>query len=541
MDFIFINGKIYTMNFDSFEEELAHLPEAVLVRDGRIQAVGALSDVREVAGPDVVMKDLGGRCLMPGFIDGHSHISLNGEMATWADLANCSSHAEIVEELRRFATEKKIDKNGVIVGFGYDHNFLAEKSHPEKTVLDLVSSEIPVFIMHVTGHFGCVNSAALEKVGFDEHTPDPKGGVIVRYPGSMEPTGYLEEMAMEEARRILIFSMEKDEDAIMEAMQETYIKNGITTVQDGETRAQDMHLLEKMNEANALKVDVISYPTMMDGGVKLLHEKEEYTHGYKGRLRIAGYKLVLDGSPQGRTAWMSKPYLNGEEGYCGFPWVSDEDVRKLLRTALKERRQVLAHCNGDAASEQFLSAYETVSRELGIEEDLRPVMIHCQTVRNDQLDRMARLNMIASIFVGHVWYWSDIHLVNFGPERGHHISPCADALKRGVKINFHQDTPITSPNMLHSVWCAVNRISRGGQIVGAEQKISAYSAFKAITIDAAYEYFEEKEKGSIEVGKRADLVILDRSPFEVDPTRIRDIKVWETIKDGVVIYKKEEL
>jgi predicted amidohydrolase YtcJ len=165
-------------------------------------------------------------------------------------------------------------------------------------------------------------------------------------------------------------------------------------------------------------------------------------------------------------------------------------------------------------------------------------MIHCQTVRNDQLDRMAKINMIPSIFVGHVYYWGDIHMRNFGPERGHHISPVKDALDRGMVVNFHQDTPITKPNMLHSVWAAVNRQSRMGATIGADQKVGVYDALKAVTINAAYAYFEEASKGSIKEGKRADLVILDKDPTAVDPMAIRDIQVLETIKDGKTIYKR---
>ena len=208
--------------------------------------------------------------------------------------------------------------------------------------------------------------------------------------------------------------------------------------------------------------------------------------------------------------------------------------------AVEEEQQLLVHCNGDAASEQFLRLYEKISNETGNIRELRPVMIHCQTVRNDQLDRMAKLGMIASIFVGHVWYWGDIHRKNFGAVRGDHISPVKDALDRGVVVNFHQDTPVTKPNMMHSVWCAVNRLSRGGAVIGNEQKISVYEALKAVTIQAAYEYFEEASKGSIEVGKRADLVILDQSPLETDPMLIRDIQVMATIKDGKVIYQNDQ-
>ena len=151
---------------------------------------------------------------------------------------------------------------------------------------------------------------------------------------------------------------------------------------------------------------------------------------------------------------------------------------------------------------------------------------------------MAKLKMLPSIFIGHVYYWGDIHMKNFGPQRGHRISPAKDALDRGLIINFHQDTPVTKPNMLHSVWAAVNRISRMGNVIGEDQKIGVYDALKAVTINAAYAYFEEDSKGSLKVGKRADLVILDKSPMAVAPMEIKDIRVMETIKDGKTIYKR---
>jgi predicted amidohydrolase YtcJ len=231
--------------------------------------------------------------------------------------------------------------------------------------------------------------------------------------------------------------------------------------------------------------------------------------------------------------------LGGEADYCGYPWLKDEQAEEFCRKALDDNRQILTHCNGDAASQQFLDAYEKAFAQSTNpnKQNLRPVMIHCQTVRNDQLDRMAELKMIASIFVGHVYYWGDIHMKNFGPERGHHISPAKDALDRGLVVNFHQDTPVTKPNMMHTVWAAVNRKSRLGNLIGEEQKIGVYDALKAVTINAAYQYFEEDSKGSIRAGKRADLVVLDRNPLETDPAELKDIRVLETIKDGKTIYK----
>ena len=535
MDTIFCNGKILTMRFRSAEEEKAQPTEAILVRDGRIVAVGVKEKIDALSGTETETVDLGGRCLMPGFIDPHSHFIMNGSTAMWADLSDCESHDDIVETLRRY--REASGNPARIIGFGYDHNFLREGTHPDKRTLDSVSTEIPIFVMHVSFHMGCANSKVLKLAGIDASTPDPEGGRIGRIEGTQEPSGYFEETALHQL--IGGFSVRgSGGDARMAAkMQETYLRCGITTAQDGATTAAEMQALDKLAESGLLRMDVVAYPLMSDHGEEVMRRYEKYVGGYHGHVKIGGYKILLDGSPQGRSAWMSRPYLGGEENYCAYPWMSDEQAEAYIASAIAEGKQLLAHCNGDAAAEQFICAYEKVREKLNGPRDLRPVMIHCQTVRNDQLDRMKALDMIASVFVGHVWYWGDIHMRNFGPERGNRISPVRDALDRGLHVNFHQDTPVTRPDMLHSVWCAVNRISRRGTVIGAEEAIPVYAALRAVTIEGAYEYFEEDTKGTIEEGKRADLVILDRSPLEVEPMEIRNIKVCETFKDGQSVYR----
>ena len=536
MDRVFYNGRILTMRFKSAVEEEQHRPEAVLVRDGVIAALGSLDEIRKAAGPDADFLDLDGKCLMPGFIDPHSHFIMNGQTSMWADLSDCNSFAEIIDVLKDF--RKLAGDPEAVIGFGYDHNFLKEGRHPDKRVLDQVSTEIPVFVIHVSVHFACGNSAVLKLAGIDGNTPDPEGGRYGRLAGSREPDGYLEETAMNPVfERFSRTSADLTPEQIAK-MQETYLRFGVTTAQDGATSPEEMAALHRLAQADALKMDVVAYPMMSDHGEETLRRYRTYADGYRNHVKIGGYKLILDGSPQGRSAWMSEPYLGGAPDYCAYPWMTDGQVERFLETALREKRQVLAHCNGDAASEQFITAYEKTVAKSGIKEDLRPVMIHCQMIRNDQLDRMKKLNMIASIFVGHVWYWGDIHLMNFGPVRGNRISPVRDALKRGLHVNFHQDTPVTRPDVMHSVWCAVNRISRRGRVIGEEQKISVYEALRAVTAEGAYEYFEEDSKGTIDVGKRADLVVLERSPLDAPPAEIRNIKVVQTIKDGETVYER---
>lgn len=531
METLFYNGSIITM-----EDETE--PEAVIVKDGIIAFTGSFAEAKKLAGAETVYEDLNGQCLMPAFIDPHSHILTNGQMSLWADLSGCESYDDIIRTLKKYADEKKIGPEGAIIGFGYDHNFLKEGGQPDKRVLDKVSTAIPVMILHVSTHLACANSKALEMAGITADTKNPQGGVIGRLKDGKEPSGYLEETGMKLAQEILDKGLMPDMMTAFSGMQQNYIENGITTVQDGATKESDLNALKTAADLGCLKIDVAAYPLMPYHGVELLHKNRELFGTYKNHLKIGGYKLVLDGSPQGRSAWMSEPYLNGDPDYCGYPWMTDEEVNTFVKTAVEEKCQLLAHCNGDAAADQYISAYENALKETGCKEDLRPVMIHCQTVRNDQLDRMAKIKMIASFFIGHVFYWGDVHVKNFGPARGNHISPARAALDRNVKINFHQDTPVTQPNMLHSIWCAVNRLSRNGNVIGEDQKITVYEALKAVTIDAAYEYFEETSKGSIEAGKRADLVILSQSPLKVDPLDIRNIRVMETIKDGEVIFKR---
>ena len=538
METIYYNGKIITMEEKDQKNSITNAPEAVLIRDGIIIAVGKLAEIEKLADTSAFRYDLQGKCLMPSFIDSHSHFVMNGQMSLCADLSACESYDDIIRALQNYIIEHEISSDGAVIGFGYDHNFLQERNHPNKKILDEISRDIPILILHVSGHLACANSAALLLAGINANTANPEGGIIGRQENDNEPSGYLEETSISLVQKAIVSRLQIDFATLANHLQDIYIKNGITTVQDGASTEADIRTILALNSSNQLKIDVIAYPLMSTEGMSVMNSYGELYKDYQKHFKIGGYKMILDGSPQGKTAWLSSPYLNEKDNYCGYPWMENESVENMIKQAIAENKQLLAHCNGDAASEQYLNAYEKIIKESGNHADLRPVMIHCQTVRNDQLDRMSRLKMIASIFVGHVWYWGDIHIVNLGTERGNRISPVKDALNRSVIVNFHQDAPVTKPDMLHSVWCAVNRISRKGNIIGAEQSVNVYEALKAVTKNAAYQYFEENTKGSILIGKRADLVILDKSPLEIDSIKIKDIRVMETIKDGVTRYKR---
>lgn len=522
---LYVGGDIVTM-------EEGPSPEAVLTESGRIVAVGCRKKLEREAGNAAIV-DLQGGTLLPGFIDPHSHITAFAQTLGLVSLSGADSFEEIARRIRAFRESRKMKPGDWINGFGYDHNLLREGRHPDKALLDAAAPDNPVLIAHASGHMGVASSAALQAMGITADSPDPSGGRIGRTVDDEEPNGYLEEAAFLHSAEAVPQPLQEQLCAQLDMAQDIYLQHGITTVQDGLTRQKEWVLLKEMADKGRLKLDTVCY---VDEALcpELVSRDAPVFSRYRNRLKIGGYKLILDGSPQGRTAWMSTPYCGGEEGYCGYPAYRLEEVEAYLRRAVEEKKQILVHCNGDAAAQQLLDAYEAVLN--GRPSVIRPVMIHAQTVRADQLARMARLDMIASFFVAHTYYWGDVHLMNFGGERARRISPAHTALREGVVFTFHQDTPVLPPDMLDTVWCAVNRLSRNGVSMGKEERMSVYNALKAVTVNAAYQYFGEDAKGSIRPGKAADFVVLSRNPLACPPDALRTIKVMRTIKAGQTLY-----
>lgn len=532
---VYYGGSIITMRDED------DYVEAILVDEGKIIETGSEKEIFDKVKDEKNIEkiNLNGKTLMPSFIDPHSHISMVAQTAFMANLSECVSFDDIVKTLIKYKEEKGLTDSEPIIGFGYDHNFLKEQAHPTKGILDKVSKTNPIFILHTSVHMGSANSAALILVGINEETKDPDGGILGREANGREPNGYLEEGAISLVQEPILKRVEMDFNELIVQAQKQYIENGITTIQDGAATEEIIQLLKESADAGLLKLDTIAYPLVTANPRKIMRENPGIANQYANRLKIGGYKMLLDGSPQGKSAWLTEPY-EGEESYRGYPWFKDEDVKNYVSMALEDNQQLLVHCNGDAASDQLLTSYIEAYKESDNKnkDNLRPTMIHCQTVRDDQLDQMVELKMIPSIFVAHTYYWGDVHLKNLGDERGRRVSPAKSALNRNLVVNFHQDSPVVKPLMLHTIWSAVNRITRNGVSIGPEERVSVYDALKAVTINAAYAYFEEDIKGTIEEGKLADLVILDKNPLEVNSYDIKEITVLETIKEGVTLYRK---
>jgi predicted amidohydrolase YtcJ len=539
-DRIWTGGTILTM------DDKAPRAEAVAERGGRIVAVGARTDVLKLRSANTQVIDLAGRALLPGFFDAHGHVTLGGLQALSANLlappdGDVKDMASLLQTLRDWITanEAAVKKVNLIVGFGYDNSTLAERRHPTRDDLDSVSRDVPILLVHQSAHLAALNSKALEVVGFTADTPDPAGGVIRRRASSQEPDGVLEETAMQVAALKLLGQVGADGvKTFFKAGTELWARFGYTTAQDGGSTPGSVAAMRQVAAEGELKMDVASYPLL---AIDREFVKANASREYANRFRVAGGKIVIDGSPQGFTAWRDRPYYkpvgNYPSGYSGYPSAMPEDVVSLLTWAYANDVQVQTHANGEAASDALIAGLTVAQLKHG-GKNLRPVLIHGQFMREDQVDAYKRLNVFPSLFPMHTFYWGEWHLnQTVGPERGQNISPTGWVRQRGMIFSTHHDAPVAFPDSMRVLDATVTRRARGtGRVVGPQHRVDVMTALKAMTIWPAYQHFEENRKGSIEVGKLADFVILSKDPTRVAPTSLAQLKVTETIKEGTTIF-----
>lgn len=536
-DIIYHGGEIVTVN------DAQPKAEALAVKDGKILAVGDKADVLKLKGDKTRIVDLQGKPLVPGFVDGHAHFLGFGSQAVGANLlappdGTVNNIDDLVAKLQEFAKGPDVNRTGWIFGIGYDDAVLAEKRHPTRDDLDRVSRDVPVIAVHISGHFSAMNSAGLEKIGYTAETKDPRGGVIRRRPGTTEPNGVLEELASIPHMIPAINAVKpEDKDYFLKRGLELAKSYGYTTANEGRCMAFQHVDLMSAARRGLLDIDVLSY---MDYTARQDLEPSFSRSEYVGHYRAAGMKITLDGSPQGRTAWRTKPYLlppDGQvAGYKGYPAIPDTKlIESLFEDAYQKGWPVKVHANGDAAIDQMIAALRPVHQKHGPGER-RHVLIHGQFVRQDQLDALKELQVIPSLFPMHTFYWGDWYDQIIGPELAQQISPMRSAISRGMTPTSHTDAPVALPNLMQVMSATVNRVSRSGKVMGPGERITPLEALKAITLWGAYQHFEEETKGSLEVGKLADMVILDRNPLTVDPLTIKNIKVVETIKEGKTVY-----
>lgn len=541
---LFINGQVVTV-----EDSLGTV-ESLEVANGRILALGSNREVQHYRGAQTQVIDLQGKALLPGFFDAHSHLSGVAIHAVAANLMSApdgpvTNIADLQRVLRDYLARSSIARDhGLVLGVNYDDSQLAEQRHPTREELDAVSTEFPVIAVHQSWHLGVYNSQALAMTGIDAQSVNPEGGVIDRGADGQTPNGVLEENAHFFALfKLLPKFSDAQYGAALKAGEALYTANGFTTVQDGRTDPATLNRLAAMAREAAFDVDVVAYPDLTTVAPDSLIYGPWQMRDYVNNFRIGGVKLSFDGSPQGKTVWFRQPYhhppANRGDDYVGYGAFTDAEARAWLEFAYRNNWQVLAHANGDAAIDQLLDAVAR-ARRAHPREARRTVLIHGQYLREDQLEPLHRLDIFPALYPMHTFYWGDWHRDSVaGPARAVNISPTGWLVARGMKFSIHSDAPVTFPDSMRVMHSAINRTTRAGFVIGEEHRLSVMNAIKAMTLWPAYQHFEEREKGSLKVGKRADFVILDRNPLTEEADDIETIRVLETIKAGRTIYRAQ--
>ena len=536
-DLIFVGDNIITMD--------DNVASAVAVIGDRISAVGSREEILAMRDETTQFVDLGARALLPGFIDAHGHF---GGVATYSALLDLSSPPvgamenidDIVAAIRNWIEVNNVPAGDLVYGVGYDDSLLVELRHPNRDDLDRASTTHPIVIRHVSGHLSSANSLALANYNIGVNTENPAGGIVRRRLGTNEPDGVMEETAMGLLPGTGILVDEELGWRLRREAADIYASFGITTIQESNVSTSYVDALKQQALEEPFAVDIVTYimgNPLSDEELELVIPDSDYTGGVK----IGGVKFTLDGSPQGRTAWMSQPYDAGPPGvdadYVAYPSYEPDAYRQRVDRLLERGVPVLAHANGDEAIELMIDGIEEALS--GVEmPDHRSVIIHAQLIREDQLDRVKQLGIVPSYYAAHPFFWGDWHRLSFGDDRASFISPVKATIERDIPFTVHNDSPIVPPDIMRLVSITVNRLTRSGYVLGPDQRASVLEALYSVTQGAAYQYFEEDEKGSITVGKRADFVVLESNPLTIDPLQLENVGVVETFARGKSVYQQ---
>lgn len=551
---IYFNGEIITMEGDS-----AVYAEALVEKAGKILFVGDKASALREAGSKSVQVDLAGKTLVPGFIDAHGHMVYHGKNLMDKSLSGVKDIPELIERMKAHVTQ--IPSDGWIVGMGYAPLKMKEQRHPSADELDQISKDRPVLVVHSSGHGGSMNHALMKLLNINENTVDPAGGEYIREKGSKMPAGPMEETALIEVRnRRPPFSEESAAKVITEASK-IWASFGQTTAMECGLGlgADDISIVENAIEKKLLPIDLVVFakesstdevvnaaygvsesyaPTTSSNAKKLLSNRIDLDKRYINRVRLGGIKFWLDGNPA--LAWMSEPFTTPppgrEPGFKAYGQIPDSLLFAYFDKYWTTNMQINMHVLGDQALEQALSAIEAAVKKHGMS-DHRPVFVHCGYARPDQIKRIKAIGGIPTFLSLGLSMQGDEILKMWGDKRASNGMAAQSMLQEGIPFSLSHDAPISSPQIMPLVAAAVNRVSNSGRVIGPDQRISTYLAMKAVTAWAAYQIREEKTKGTLQVGKLADLVILEKNPLKVAPQEISGIKVMETIKEGKSIFK----
>jgi predicted amidohydrolase YtcJ len=532
---VLLNGKVVTV------DETGSIAEAVAIEDGKITAVGTNDEIRGLTGAATQAIDLQGRTAIPGLIDSHAHITSTAmRMLGVLDLSEEAGVKSISDIQQRIADKvATVAKGEWITGGREDDYKLEEKRHPTRWELDEASPDNPVLISTVGGHFSIANSKALELAGVTKETPDPVGGMFDRDPETGELTGGLHEKAVGIIRRARPpreeLSRQEAADAVRAMMLEN-AKTGLTCIYDNVGSSQVRAALDLKNRGELpirFRVDVSISRYQELANLGLIHEPfgDEW-------VKICGVKFFFDGAISARTAAVSEPYLHRDNFY-GVMATTEEIARKTLMQAYEVGLRVSAHANGDKAIGMYLDIMEEIQNKYP-RGDARNRIIHCTVVNPELVERIGKLGLLPTIFGAYPYYHGDKLLPAFGKERLQNMFAARSFLDAGIKIAAHSDHSASPFPPLMGIHALVNRTTKAGKPIGQDQKISVMEAIKLYTLNAAYHSFDEGLLGSIENGKRADIVVLGEDILTVPPERIVDIPIDITLVDGNVVYERSD-
>ncbi|MCP4298720.1 MAG: amidohydrolase [Proteobacteria bacterium] len=538
---LYLNGKIISMDSGN------SIFQALATQDDKILALGSNEEIKSLATSKTRMIDLDGKTMLPGFVDPHGHFFFSCFFRHFYVDLNSPPMGEVTcidDILTKLKIELEQTKPGAwLTGFGYDDTLISEKRHPNRYDLDRVSTDFPIIVRHISGHVMAVNSKALELKGINRNTPQPAGGHIQIDPSTGEPLGIMEEpSAMILVQDFLpVMSTEMAMEAISHGSKR-YLRTGTTTAQEGFSMPNLLDIFLTAEKGGELKNRIHVLPSG-------IHELDLYPSPVSGsdlsdnqKVSLGAVKLFQDGSIQAYTACLSQPYYSLPENrpelafnYHGYRVNQPLDLQDQVIDLHTKGWQIAIHSNGDMAIDDCLNAFEA-AQKFYPRDDVRHIVIHCQTVREDQLDRIKRLGVIPAFFSVHTYFWGDRHKSLFlGPLRADNMNPCRSALQRGIPFTNHNDDFVTPINPLLSIWSAVNRLSTSGKVIGEDQRIPVLEAIRSVTSSAAYQNHEESTKGSLERGKLADMVVLAENPLEIDPVKIKEIEVLATIVAGELV------
>ncbi len=527
----FLNGKIFTVNDNQ------PYAEAVVVENGIIKFVGSTIKAKKFVDEQTEVIDLQGKLMLPGFIDSHLHFTSGGYYLLGINLRPALSKEEFVFILNNYVKGKE---GRWVTGGRWDHESWQDKSLPAKELIDSITPNTPVFVSRIDGHMGLANSKALELAGITSETQNPAGGLIVKDIETGEPTGILKDNAMD-----LVFDIipdkpfEENIEAALRSLEEAK-KLGITTVHDM-TQAGELEAYQEVERIGTLTCRIYSiWP--IDGYDEII--RSGITAGNdEGLIKRGALKGYADGSLGASTAWFFEPYVQ-DTTTVGLPMdiVTNGDLEKWAIDADRNRLQLCVHAIGDRANSYMLDLYERISKNNSPWER-RFRIEHAQHLRYSDIKRFSKLNVIASVQPYHCiddGVWAEKRI---GKERLKYTHPYKSFLDNNVTVAFGTDWPVAPLNPLLGIYAAVTRRTVDNKNPDGwipEQNISVEDAIKCYTLNAAYAGFEESIKGSIEVGKLADMVVLSEDILILDPVKIKDVKVDMTIFNGEIIFRASE-